>query len=406
MPRGVDWPEQCTTGWCSEDIGRHRPDAPVRSAPAVAGPGVARPAVAGPRIPGPELPDQLFPDQLFPDHEFPDQLFPDHEFPDQLFPDHEFPDQLLPDHEFPTSCCRTTSSRTSCCQTTSSQTSCCQTTSSPTSCCQTTSSRTSCCQTTSSRTSCCPTTSYRTTSSRPRAPRPVGDRVGRGGGRPERRGGDRGEVVGERTQGSGQVDAAGAGAGRGAGERLRRTGQERLDGVGAEVRAGLAEQRDGAADDRRGLRRARALDEVLADPRRRVLTGTRRARSDEADDRSAGRDDVGLAHGVTAARVGGEAVVVRRDRARRIGGADGEQARVGGRPRERPGASVVAGRDDDDDARVPGAVERSGECRRRLAAVEREVDDADAELGAVRGGPVDGSDDRSDVGARLRRYGP
>src|SRR4029077_2642090 len=95
----------------------------------------------------------------------------------------------------------------------------------------------------------------------------------------------------------------GAGAGWGADEWLRRVGEECLDGVRAEVRTGLAQQRDSAGHDRRGLRRAGALDEVLADSRRRMLTRAGRTGGDEADDRSAGRDEVGPAHGVTAARV-------------------------------------------------------------------------------------------------------
>ena len=171
---------------------------PVRSAPAVARPAVPRPRVPRPAIPGPRVAQ--------------------------------------------TSCsrttsCRTTSSPTSCCptscsRTTSCPTTSCQTTSSPTSCCRTSEfpdhelprpavarprvpdqllpdhgSQTSCSRTTSCPTSCCRTTSSRPAVARPRVPdqllpdhelpdqlfpdhelpdpRPVVDRGGRGGGRPE-----------------------------------------------------------------------------------------------------------------------------------------------------------------------------------------------------------------------------
>ena len=370
----MDWRNQSTTGCPRGASGPTAPTSPIAQLQ----------LLPDQLFPDHELPDQLFPDQLlpdheFPDHEFPDQLFPDHELPDQLLPDqllpdhelpdhelpdHELPDQLLPDHELPDH-----------------------------------------------------ELPDQLLPDHELPDQLLPDRLLPDHELPDQLLPDQ-PVTAEAVAAGGRADLDVTGAGASASEPSARVRSMRpapepagvpTRGCAVPVRSALIPSGPRSGRAWRGIATAAltmAVDCEVPVPLTRCSptrdagcsTRTRRAGGDEADDRTAGCDDVRLAHGVAAARVGGKAVVRRRDAARRIGGADGEQARVGRRPGERSGATVVAGRDDHDDAGVPRTVERGGQRRRRLAAVEREVDDADAELAAVRSGPVDSSDDRRDVG--------
>ncbi len=137
-----------------------------------------------------------------------------------------------------------------------------------------------------------------------------------------------------------------------------------------------------------------------------------RARGPQADDRGAGRDQVGgplaLEDGA-ALRERGHPVVGAVGRALRVHGADGQHGRVVRRVGQPGGGpAAVAGRDDHHDAAVPGDLGRVGQrvepvVLRRVGA-ERQVEHPDVQAGVagVRHDPVDGGDDLRHVGVALR----
>jgi hypothetical protein len=108
-------------------------------------------------------------------------------------------------------------------------------------------------------------------------------------------------------------------------ERPRGPGEQRLDLVGGDARALLDDQGGGAGDDRGSLRGAGPLEEAVGDAGGRVGKVDGRAGVAQADDRGAGRDQVGVAGAVATARPGRDGVVGVAGGAGGVGGADGQQ---------------------------------------------------------------------------------
>src|SRR3954453_17780441 len=117
------------------------------------------------------------------------------------------------------------------------------------------------------------------------------------------------------------------GIGPRSGQRVGGGLDDRLDLVGREVGPALEQQRDGARDDGGGLRRAAALEQVVA----RACLGVRevegRVRVAQAGDRAARRDEVGVA-AQAAARPRRDDVGGHGGGAGQGGGADGEDEGV------------------------------------------------------------------------------
>ena len=182
---------------------------------------------------------------------------------------------------------------------------------------------------------------------------------------------------------AGEVHPSGAIGRRVRGKVDRARLEQRLDLVGRQRGARLQHLGDQPGDDRGRLRRAAAAEEALADARGRELGVERRARHAQGDDRGARGDDVGRPDRVARGEVG-DAVVGRIGGVLGVGGADGDQERIGGRQVEAACAvGLVARRRDDGDAAVPqllgGVGERLAHVRAPRVDAEGEVEDPDAE---------------------------
>ena len=128
------------------------------------------------------------------------------------------------------------------------------------------------------------------------------------------------------------------GVGPGSGQRVGGGLDDRLDLVGREVGPALEQQRDGARDDGGGLRRAAALEQVVAHARLGVREVEGRVRVAQARDRAARRDEVGVA-AQAAARPRGHDVVGHGGGAGQVVGADREDEGVVARRGRGRGAS-------------------------------------------------------------------
>ena len=181
-------------------------------------------------------------------------------------------------------------------------------------------------------------------------------------------------------------------------------GQRRLHLVRGQLGTRLQQQRDGAGDDRGGLRGTAALEQVVADPRGRVGHVDEAARVAQRHDRPAGRHQVGPPGGAAPAAEVGHDVVAGADGAVRVGRADREDVRVVGGIGQRARGTPVAGGDHHDDAGAPRVLDRVGQRVDPvvLAAVgaEGQVDHADRVpriVVAVRHDPVESGEDLRDV---------
>ena len=300
-----------------------------------------------------ELPPQEEPPHEEPPHEEPPQELPPHEEPPQDEPPHFAPPHLAPPHLAPPQFLP----------------------SGPTG----------------------PTSAWRPL---PRCSDQLGDHAADRRGREQlARGGRVGARRGERAR---DVEPARTlGVGPRSGQRVGVGLDDRLDLVGRQVGPALEHQRDGAGDDRGGLRGAAALEQGVAHARLGMREVERRVRVAQARDRAPGRDEVGVA-AVAAARPVGHDVVGDVGRAVEVVGADGEhEGVVAGREQAVVLVALVAGGDHHDDAGLPGLLDRVGQqvalvARRRRA--EGEVEDADvhAVVVAVRDDPADRGHDRGE----------